>query len=131
VLAWSAPLRADVVVPANGVISLNDGGLELACTDLIVAGTLHVGSAPVTNVRNLQIQPGGVVDATTGTISLGGSFTNQGSFAPGSGGLLIGNACGAGPVPDYAVPATTRGGLWLLAALLAIAAILSRRRLRP
>lgn len=130
-LAFAASARADVVVPANGVLSLNDGGLELACTDLIVAGTLHVGSAPVTSVRNFLIQPGGIVDATTGTISVGGSFVNQGTFAPGSGGVVFGNACGAGEAPTRPVPATGPIGLILLAALLGAAALLSRRGFRP
>jgi hypothetical protein len=118
---------ADVVVPAGAEMSLDAGGLALGCTDLIVAGTLHVGAAAVTDVRNFVIQPGGVVDATTGTISVGGTFTNLGTFSPGSGGVVFGNACGSGPAASIPVPATSGRGLLLLAALLGVAAFLSRR----
>lgn len=122
---------ADFIVPAGAVSSLGGGAVELACTDLVVAGTLAVGSAPIANVRNLTIQPGGVVTMTTGTISVGGNVVNQGTVVPGSGGVTFGNACGAGPAIQVPVPASSGGGLALLAALLAAAAALSRRRLRP
>jgi hypothetical protein len=128
--ALSATARADLVVPAGSVSSLDGGAAELACTDVVVGGTLAVGSAPVTNVRNLTIQSGGVVTFTTGSISVGGSFSNQGTVAPGSGGVVFGNACGAGPAPHYPVPASSGGGLAALAALVAAAALVSRRRLR-
>ena len=130
-VACPIAVRGDVLIPAGGEISLTSGALELACTDLVVAGTLHVGAAPVTSVRHFTIQPGGVVDATSGTISVGGTFTNQGTFAPGSGGVVFGNACGAGAGDVVAVPASSGGGLLLLAALIALLAFLKRRGHRP
>jgi len=62
-LSWSA--HADVTIPAGGSITLDAGGLDAGCTDLIVLGTLHTNSAQVSNVRNLIIQSGGLIDAVS------------------------------------------------------------------
>ncbi|MBK9606653.1 MAG: hypothetical protein IPO58_09675 [Betaproteobacteria bacterium] len=78
-------------------MSLAAGGLDLGCTDLIVAGTLQTNSAPVTNVRNLIIQPGGTIDAGTSVISVGGNWSNNGTFNAGTSQVAFSDICGVNP----------------------------------
>jgi len=84
---------ADFIVPANAIVSLNSGTLDLGCTDLIVAGTLQVGGGQVLNARNVTIQPGGALDGGSGTIELGGNWSNNGGFAAGTGTVRFRDLC--------------------------------------
>ncbi len=72
--------EADLIVPANSSTTLSAGTLDLACTDLVVAGTLRVATGRVINVRNVSIRPGGTIDVGSGTIALGGNWSNSGTF---------------------------------------------------
>ena len=85
--------HADVVIPAGATINLAGGGLDLACTDLIVAGTLVTGSGPINNVRNVVIQSGGVLDAGASTLNVGGDWFNNGSFIAGTSQVNFIDAC--------------------------------------
>src|SRR4029077_7822846 len=76
---------AALTVPPDAIGSLNGGALDLGCTDLIVAGTLLVGSGQVLNARHVTIQPGGVLDGGSGTIELGGNWSNNGGLLAGTG----------------------------------------------
>ena len=75
--------HADVSVPTGGSMSLGGGIVDLACTDVIVGGTLNVGSGQLINVRDVTILAGGAISATTGSITLGRNWSNQGSFTSG------------------------------------------------
>jgi hypothetical protein len=86
--------RADLVVPANGVYTTNGGQTDLACTDVIVAGTLQVNSGGLVNVRHLTIQPGGVIDGGSGTIQLGGNWSGTGTFTAGTSTVRFDDSCG-------------------------------------
>lgn len=81
----SAFSQADLVIPSGGSYALNGGTTDLGCTDVVVAGTLQIDSGSMTGVRNVNIQPGGSVTVTTGTLSLSGDWSSAGSFAGGSG----------------------------------------------
>jgi len=94
---WSVPVRADVDIPAGGFMSLADGGLDLGCTDLIVAGTLQTNSAPVSNVRHLIMQSGGTIDAGSSVIGVGGNWSNSGTFIAGTSQVAFGDFCGIDP----------------------------------
>jgi hypothetical protein len=52
--------HADLVVPANSVITIGNGVMDLGCADLNVAGTLNLVAGKITNVRSLTIQSGGL-----------------------------------------------------------------------
>jgi hypothetical protein len=78
------PAVADLVVPANAVVSLSSGQFDLACTDVVVAGTLRLDTGSVVNVRHVTVQAGGVIDGSAGTVRLGGNWTNGGQFIPGT-----------------------------------------------
>lgn len=95
-LALAAPAHADLKVDAGTRFAFPDGGIDLGCTDLVIAGTAVGGSAVVSNIRHLIIQPGGTLHAGSATLSLGGDFSNGGSFDAGSGSVKIVDACGSG-----------------------------------
>ena len=85
---------ADFTVPPNAIVSLNGGTLDLACTDLIVAGTLQLGNGLVLNARNVKIQAGGGLEGGSGAIELGGDWSNSGGFTAGSSTVRFRDLCG-------------------------------------
>ena len=89
-----APARADLVVPTGGTYTTNGGQTDLACTDVLVAGTLYVNSGGLVNVRHITIQPGGTIDGGSGVIQLGGNWTNGGAFAAGTSSVRFNDLCG-------------------------------------
>lgn len=95
-LGFAAAARADLVVPAGAQVALASGAMDMACTDVFVAGALLVGSGQLVNVRHVVIQPGGSIDNGSGLISLGGDWTNGGSFTGGTGSVRFRDACGGG-----------------------------------
>ena len=74
-LFGAAFAHADYIVAVNSTTSLNGGALNLSCTDLIVAGTLNLGSGAILNARNLTVRPGGIVQGGSGFIALSGNWT--------------------------------------------------------
>lgn len=86
--------RADLVIPANAIVNLGGGTTDLACTDLVIAGTLQLGSGQVVNARNVTIQAGGVLNGGSGIIELGGSWSNAGQFAAGTSSVRFEDLCG-------------------------------------
>lgn len=88
--AWllaTFPAHADLVVPAGGSTNLGGGVVDLACTDVVVGGTLSLGGGRLDNVRSVIIQSGGnIALGTGGTITLAGDWSNGGgSLNPGTG----------------------------------------------
>lgn len=77
--------HADIVVPTGATVNASASAIDLGCTDLIVGGSFNLGTGSLTNVRDVLIQAGGTVSATTGTISLARNWSNQGSFVAGTG----------------------------------------------
>jgi hypothetical protein len=90
----SSAALADYTVPAGGTTNLANGVLDLACTDLVVAGNFQVASGTVQNVRNITILGGGTLDGGSGVIQLGGNWTDNGSFIAGTGEVDFQDACG-------------------------------------
>jgi len=90
--------RADYIVPAGGITSLNAGTLNLACTDLIVGGTFNVNSGAIRNARNITIQSGGVLNGGSGSIAVSGnwSVSPTGQFSPGTSDVRFDESCGPG-----------------------------------
>ena len=81
----AVPALANMEVPAGTSSNTGGGIFDLACSDLLVAGTLGVDTGQIINVRNVVIQPGGVINGNSGLISLSGNWSNGGSFAAGTG----------------------------------------------
>lgn len=85
-LLASTAAQADLVVGPGSTTDWFD--TDLGCTDVIVDGTLNMQGGSLTNVRNVVIGAGGVINMGGGGITLAGSWTNSGgSFAAGGGGV--------------------------------------------
>jgi hypothetical protein len=97
-LFGAAMAHADYIIAANSTTSLNGGALNLSCTDLVVAGTLNLGSGAILNARNLTVQPGGVVQGGSGFIALSGNWTVSatGQFVAGTSDVHFDEGCGPG-----------------------------------
>lgn len=94
-LLAALPVRADLIVPSGATTELNGGTVDLACTDVVVAGTLALGSGALRNVRHLTIQAGGTVAGNSGTIEIGGDWHNSGAFVAGSSHVQFRDLCGS------------------------------------
>jgi len=86
--------HADLVVPSGGRYSVGGGQTDLACTDLVVAGTLFVAGGTLVNVRHLTIQPGGTIDGASGVIQLGGNWNSSGTFIAATSTVRFTDSCG-------------------------------------
>ena len=85
ILALSGtPVRADWQIPAGADVQLSGGHVELGGTDLLVSGTLALGTGSIDLVRAISITPGAVVDAGSGSLELAGTWSNLGSFLAGT-----------------------------------------------
>lgn len=87
---YSIASGTSTTLPANG--SLNVG-----CLPVNVGGTLNVTSGRVNNAGTVTIQ-GGVVNGGTGTITVGGGWSNNGTFNAGTGTVVFNAGCTAGQV---------------------------------
>lgn len=96
VCLFAPAARADLNVPANALVSLGPGVVDLSCTDLNVGGTLQVSSGSLRNIRNVTIQPGGSLDGGSGLIEVGGNWSDSGSFTPGTATVNFRELCGGG-----------------------------------
>ena len=85
---------ADLIVPSGGLYTTNPGLTDLACTDVVVGGTLTVDSGSLVNVRHLTIQAGGTINGGSGAIQLGGNWTNAGTFTAGTSTVRFNDLCG-------------------------------------
>jgi hypothetical protein len=85
--------HADLIIPANSVTNLGGGVVDLACTDLIVAGTLQVTSGSINNIRHVTIQAGGTIDGGSGVMNVGGNWSNAGQFIPGTSSVRFRDLC--------------------------------------
>ena len=92
-LVGARPAHADLVVPAGSVVSLASGTVDLSCTDVIVAGTLQVGTGSIANARHVTILAGGTIDGGSGTLTLGGSWANSGQFLAGTSAVRFRDLC--------------------------------------
>ena len=88
--------QADLTVPAGSVTSLGSGTVDLACTDLVVAGTLQLNAGSLRNVRNVSIQAGGILNGGSGLVEVGGNWTDAGSFVPGTSTVNFRELCSPG-----------------------------------
>jgi hypothetical protein len=93
VFGMARPAHADLLIPANSVVNLASGTVDLACTDVIVAGTLQLASGSIVNARHVTIQPGGTIDGGSGILTLGGNWTNTGQFVPGTSAIRFRDLC--------------------------------------
>jgi hypothetical protein len=98
-LALAQTAIAQVTVPVGGSLSIPDGGaVNLGCLDLNVQGNVAIVGAGQIGASTLSIAATGVVQGGSGTITVGGNWINLGSFAAGSGTVILTHGCGIDPV---------------------------------
>lgn len=131
----TAPMAgADIVVPSGAVMGLDAGSIDAACTDLVVTGKLNLDSGAIFDLRDVIVEPGGVLDGDAGSITLSRHLAVQqgGQFnVPGSS-VRFDTSCGPG-VPNAAtmsIPALGRGTVVALGAVLALLGMSLLRGLR-
>ncbi len=97
-LACSASLlaHANIDVGAGSSVSFADGGLDLGCSHLSVEGSATGGSGGVSGVANVVVGAGGSFAPGAGRLTLGGDFSNAGTFTPGTSTVDIVDVCGGG-----------------------------------
>ncbi|MEO8135871.1 MAG: IPTL-CTERM sorting domain-containing protein [Betaproteobacteria bacterium] len=143
-LSLGSAVHADLIVGPGGNTGLGNGAMDLGCTDIRVAdsGVLRIESAVVTGVRNVTVDPGGLLSFGSGTITVAGAFVNQGTVQGYTTGSVILNtnlACAPnGPSISGVtavvreIPALGPWGLALLGLLLAgCGGLRARRSTRP
>jgi hypothetical protein len=91
--ACMSSLAAQVVIPAGASVLLPSGSVGLACADLTVQGTMAVGASQVGMARNVTIASGATLDAGAGTLTVGGNWTNGGTFARGTSTVTFADGC--------------------------------------
>jgi hypothetical protein len=80
---------SSLVVPPGGSIELN-------CSPLMVEGVLDLGDGEILDASDTDIAPGGVFDAGSGLVTVGGNWSNNGSFLSGSSTVLFPGTCSGG-----------------------------------
>jgi|KBSSwiStaDraftv2_1062776.scaffolds.fasta_scaffold448136_2 hypothetical protein len=108
------PAAADLLIPQNGKTLVNQGLIDLACTDLSVNGELNTGTGTVRKVFNITVGPTGLVSGN-GVISYSGTLTNNGTIQPGVT-LVVSSDCGL--QPERPIPTLSNWMLVVLAGLL-------------
>lgn len=103
-LGLALPAAADYRVGAGATTFIAAGKLDLACTDLVVTGTLDLGSGAAFNIRDVIVQPGGTLVGGTSSIALSREFIVQpgGQYVAQDSRLQYDTACGPGrpsPIP--------------------------------
>jgi hypothetical protein len=85
-LAWcSLSVQAAITVGVGATTTIGAGTSNQNCTDIVVNGTLVLTTGSLINVRNVTINPGGILRGGSGLVSVSGNWTNSGSFVPGTG----------------------------------------------
>ena len=94
VAAAAAPAwTAQVVIPPGAALALPGGSMSLACADVTVQGVMNVGASQVLLARNVTIAAGGSLAGGAGTLSLGGDWSNSGTFTRGTGTVAFVDGC--------------------------------------
>lgn len=98
---WLAGVVCSAVVQAAGVtvnpadspVSMAGITMDLDCDDLVVNGTLDITGATFTNIGNVVIGAGGVVNASGATIQVNRGWANTGTFSGAGSTVTAGNNC--------------------------------------
>jgi len=92
----AAPLaaHADVIVGAGSAVHFVDAKVDLGCGNLNVNGSADTTSATLADIASFSLSGAFMLGA--GALALGSDFSNVGMFAPGTGTVMVSDACGSG-----------------------------------
>lgn len=89
---------ADWIIGSGDAQSLTSGAsLSLGCGNLDIQGSLLLDNGHIGDVASVTIGAAGELDFQSGTITLGGNWSNSGTFIPGTGSVVFTDACSTGP----------------------------------
>lgn len=88
--------HAGVIVGAGSSLSVGDGMLGFDCADLVVAGSVSGSSGEIFGIANLSVAAGGTLAPGAGRLTLGGDFSDAGTFVAGTSAVRVIDACGSG-----------------------------------
>ena len=71
---------AQISIPAGAKIQAGGGTISAGCADLVIAGQLTSAGTTMSGIANLTISSGGVFSLASATASLGGNWSNAGTF---------------------------------------------------
>lgn len=87
---------AAITIGAGSTLNFGDAAVDLGCQDLTVAGQVVGTTGGLRSIAHLSIAGGGSLAPAAGSVSLGGNFSNTGSFVAGTSRLAIVDTCGQG-----------------------------------
>ena len=82
-----------LAIQSGSSLNLGSGTLDLGCGDMMVTGSLAIGSGTARELRDVDIS-GGNFTVGSGSVFLSGDWVNLGSFAAGTGSINVVDGCG-------------------------------------
>ena len=89
---------AELNVPPGATLQIpGSATLEMGCADLNTAGSAFVNGGAIQQAGTVTIAATGALNAGSGTIQVGGNWTNSGTFNAGSSTVMLMDGCSATP----------------------------------
>lgn len=89
---------AELSVPAGATLEIpGSARLQMGCADLNTAGSTLVSAGQIQQAGAVTIAATGALNAGSGTIQVGGNWTNSGTFIAGSSTVMFMDGCSATP----------------------------------
>lgn len=92
----AAPVWAQFSVGSGATYSVPAGGTNVGCLSVDVQGTLATPAGQFTTASSLAIGATGIFDGGAGTLSVGGTLSNAGTFNAGAGTVVLNDGCAGG-----------------------------------
>src|SRR5689334_15489945 len=92
----STPAFGAITVGSGSMVNFADAAINLGCSDLTIAGQASSMVATLSAIANLSVTSGGVFAPGGSQITLGGNFSDAGTFTPGASRVSIVDDCGSG-----------------------------------
>ena len=95
VLALASESHAGEFILGGGSLDLGGATLELGCADVQIDGTLFAGTGGLSEVEDLDVPVGGVLNGESAIIEVTGSWTVDGTFDAGTSTVSFVDGCGS------------------------------------
>jgi len=93
-LFLNATAWANITVPAGANFALPPGtGMDLACGNVSVSGSLLLGNSRLTGVKDVSVSSGGTLTAANSSVTMAGNFSGNGTVSAGSSSITMTDGC--------------------------------------